>query len=224
MLSLLVAPQSAAFASSADPVGTIQVVTDGLPIDSVTAPETSGLTLEIPVSSGSNFASLSTDVAASLGGVLTDLQPYTSTVNVPIRGTSPGDVGSSGSPYPIRCSSGDYRFSDNNGDFTVRNNCGYKNFNWGYQISPGLRSIIAGDVNEGGMGWSLNGSGQGIATSHNEYSGYLFHGTWGGTYGRGYLNNNDVIQYEDHFYLRVNVNGRTGNGHLRIYGHLRVAN
>ena len=41
---------------------------------------------------------------------------------------------------------GNYRFSDTNGAFQIRNNCLYNNANWSYQISRMLAGQITSNV------------------------------------------------------------------------------
>lgn len=113
----------------------------------------------------------------------------------------------------LRCSVSNYRYSDSNGTFNIRNNCKYKTVNWGYQLSAGVQSITTSTIAETGMSWSKLFTTQPRNAPHPAVpKNYAFHGTFKPT------KNGDSIGYNDQFVFRVNVGGRTGTATLKVFG------
>lgn len=116
----------------------------------------------------------------------------------------------------ISCKIGNYRFSDTNGAFQIRNNCTYNNANWSYQISSFLRAQITSNVSESGLVWYKAGVLQGKNAPHTVPANYFFHGTMSN------VRNYDMITYGDQLSFRVLINGRAGSAVLTIGGTVKM--
>ncbi|WP_159705625.1 hypothetical protein [Arthrobacter sp. 18067] len=116
----------------------------------------------------------------------------------------------------ISCKIGNYRFSDTNGAFQIRNNCPYNNANWSYQISSLLRGKITSNVSESGLVWYKAGVRQGKNAPHTVPANYYFHGTMSN------VRNYETVTYGDQLSFRVLIAGRAGSAVLTIGGTVKM--
>lgn len=110
-------------------------------------------------------------------------------------------------PAILRCNKNP-SWSDSNGTLHARFNCKYNTINWGYRISPQVRSIITGKVNERGVSWWKNGTRMPKNAGHVVDKSYHFHGTLKP------VRHGDVVQFQDYMTFRVRIGGRTGTGSI----------
>ncbi len=108
----------------------------------------------------------------------------------------------------------EYKFTDPDGSFTYQHRCGGSTSPWGFQISPEVRAIIVGPVDEHGIVWELNGTPQGDQASHTVPADYPFHGTFNP------LRDGDHITYIDHYTFTVEIDGQTGEADLTVDGQI----
>lgn len=116
------------------------------------------------------------------------------------------------SPIELRCSVGNYKYADNNGNFNIRNNCAYGTVNWGFTIKPWLQSIATSNVSESGMSWVKDLKNQSRNAPHNVKANYFFHGTFKPT------RNGNVIGYSDTMKFKVVSGGKPAQATLTISG------
>ncbi|WP_309107931.1 hypothetical protein [Arthrobacter sp.] len=116
----------------------------------------------------------------------------------------------------ISCRIGNYRFSDTNGAFQIRNNCPYNNANWSCQISLRLASQITGNVNESGLVWYKAGVLQGKNAPHSVPANYFFHGTMSN------VKNYETVTYGNQLSFRMLIAGRTASAVLTIGGTVKM--
>lgn len=116
----------------------------------------------------------------------------------------------------ISCKIGNYRFSDTNGAFQIRNNCPYNNANWSYQISSLLRDKITSNVSESGLVWYKAGVRHGKNAPHTVPANYHFHGTMSN------VRNYETVTYGDQLSFRVLIAGRAGSAVLTIGGTVKM--
>lgn len=106
-------------------------------------------------------------------------------------------------------------FSDADGSYNVKHDCGSHTAPWGYKISAPLCSTVAGPVNEAGQIWARNGKTQAMQSPHPAYPcDYPFHGTYNPFYDR------DNVAYSDVF-TWIRTDGRTAQ--LQYYGHFSIS-
>ncbi|MFJ8476334.1 hypothetical protein [Kitasatospora sp. NPDC094011] len=115
--------------------------------------------------------------------------------------------------YPVvNCSEGNRSFTDRNGTFDVRYNCGYNVVNWGYKVSGALVSIAASTMQETGVRWYKGSTFLGQNAPHNVPVSYSLHGTQGG------MNSGDLLHWSDTMTFKVNAGGVPGSAHLTVGG------
>lgn len=112
----------------------------------------------------------------------------------------------------ISCARGNYNYSDKNGTFNIRNNCGYGTVNWGFQMSRSLQNITTSSVTERGMDWWKNYKKQSRNAGHIVSKNYQYHGTFKPTA------NGNTIGYGNSLVFRVNVGGKAGTATLTVVG------
>lgn len=134
----------------------------------------------------------------------------------PFGGVSPPLVHGPALNQNISCKIGNYRFSDTNGGFQIRNNCLYNNANWSYQISRTLAGKITSNVSESGLVWYKGGVLQGKNAPHTVPANYFFHGTMSN------VRNHETVTYGDQLSFRVLIGGRTGSAVLTIGGTVKM--
>ncbi|MFB7669006.1 hypothetical protein ACFC1R_34690 [Kitasatospora sp. NPDC056138] len=118
-----------------------------------------------------------------------------------------------GPTYPVvRCSDGKRTFTDRNGTFNVRYNCGYNNVNWGYNVSPAVVAIAVSNMQETGVPWYKGSQFLGKNSPHNVPVDYFLHGTQGG------VNSADLLHWYDTMTFRVNAGGNPGTANLNVGG------
>jgi len=113
-----------------------------------------------------------------------------------------------------------YKWSDGDGTLHLAQQCSKAVVNWGYQISPGLGSLIVSSVDEMGMAWYKNHKKQPSNAPHpNEPWDYFFHGTFNPVGDNGVL-----LNYGDIFDFTIDIDGIAGPADLVVNGQVTTAN
>lgn len=118
-------------------------------------------------------------------------------------------------PATLRCDKNPI-WKDGNGTLSARFDCRYSTINWGYKISPQVKSIITGKVNERGVSWWKNGKRMPKNAGHVVGKDYHFHGTLKP------VKHDDVVQFQDYMTFRVKVAGKTGTGSITWASNVRA--